>query len=55
MPEVKIYLESAEEEAVERLVQAGLLTSWDEAVRAAILKVCAGSGAPASRGFVGED
>lgn len=38
MPELKVHLESAEEEAVERMVRAGLFASRDEAVRAAILK-----------------
>lgn len=38
MPEVKVHLESTEEEAVERMVRAGLFASRDEAVRAAILK-----------------
>lgn len=38
MPEVKVHLEGAEEEAIRRMVQAGLFASRDEAVRAAILK-----------------
>jgi Arc/MetJ-type ribon-helix-helix transcriptional regulator len=38
MPEVRVRLESAEEEAISRMVRAGLFASRDEAVRAAILK-----------------
>jgi Arc/MetJ-type ribon-helix-helix transcriptional regulator len=38
MAEVTVQLEGTEEEAVERMVRAGLFANRDEAVRAAILK-----------------
>lgn len=38
MAEVTVQLEGTEEEAIERMVQAGLFANKDEAVRAAILK-----------------
>lgn len=38
MAQMQLQLERAEEEALERLVKAGLFASRDEAARAAILK-----------------
>ncbi len=38
MAEVTVQLEGTEEEAIERMVQAGLFANKDEAVRAAVLK-----------------
>lgn len=38
MAEITVQLEGTEEEAIERMIQAGLFANRDEAVRAAILK-----------------